>query len=117
MAGPSRVRANAGTNEAVFDYSDNTFGQTVRTPGPHRADRADQKLTLEIVGGLRRFDVNPNKIAADLITQDAQTQQRLAEMVFALLGHWAEMADITQSTNPLRHVYDTSRKMVNSLFV
>lgn len=110
------VRTSRNSYSSAFEF-DEPGGGFVRTPKPHQADTADEKIVLQLIGALRHHAVNPNRIAADMMTQDVHVQEQLSQLVFACLGSWAEMADCTQSSHPLRHVYDTSRKMVDSLFV
>lgn len=110
-----RTQRNSYTT--AFEFEEPGAG-SVPTPGPNRAAGDDQKLVMNLIHSLHRHpeDVNATKIAADLLTQEARVQQNMAEIAFALLGYWAEMADCTSAQHPLRTVYDTSKKMVNSLF-
>lgn len=116
VRGEAAIQRSIDTFSNRFEY-DKPGSGFARTPKPHQADTADEKIVLQLIGALRHHAVNPNRIAADMMTQDVHVQEQLSQLVFACLGSWAEMADCTQSSHPLRHVYDTSRKMVDSLFV
>lgn len=110
-------RTGKNSYSHAFDFDEPGAG-IVNTPGPRPATTEDQKLVLALASSLRRHpeDVNANLIASGLLTQDPRVQENLSQIAFALLGYWSEMADCTSPTHPLRHVYDTAKKMVNSLF-
>lgn len=111
MAAP-QMRYGGRGSEFGFDSQ----SHDVPTPGPGRAVLAHQKLIVQLVGYLNRRDARPETLAAAMLTQPPEIQEQFSKLVFAMIADWAEFGEYTQPSNPLAHVYDTAKKMVNNLF-
>jgi hypothetical protein len=90
---------------------------TVRTPGPGRATNPNQKAAHQLQGALMSWGFNAGEIAGVLVSMEAGLQKRLAEVVFAIVGHWAEMATVgSDTTNPMYEEYQAANRMLRNLF-
>lgn len=90
--------------------------RSTRTPGPGRATNPNQKAAHQLQGALMSWGFDAGEIAGVLVCMEAGLQKRLAEVLFAIVGHWAELATLGDTSNPMYEEYRAARRMLTSLF-
>lgn len=64
------------------------------------------------------YDFDGGAIASDLTCMETELQRRLGEVIFPILGVWAELASIhgNNPSHPLYNEYKAAQVMLSHLF-